>query len=160
MTITIRNAQPADAACIADFNARLAPETEDKRLDAATVLKGVEALLADNAKGVYFLAEVEGAVVGQLSITREWSDWRNAWFWWVQSVYVEAEFRGQGVFSSLFRHAWLAAEQQGSVCAFRLYVESDNDQAQSTYERLGMKRTSYLFYEQELKPVVGSIETA
>jgi ribosomal protein S18 acetylase RimI-like enzyme len=160
MTITIRNARPADAACIADFNARLALETEDKRLDTATVLQGVEALLTDPAKGIYFLAEVDESVVGQLSITREWSDWRNAWFWWVQSVYVEAEFRGQGVFSSLFRHAWSAAGQEGSVCAFRLYVESENDRAQSTYERLGMKRTSYLFYEQEFKPVVESIETA
>lgn len=160
MTITIRKARLSDAARIADYNTHLALETEDKRLDADTVRCGVQALLSDPTKGVYFLAEVNGKVVGQLSITREWSDWRNAWFWWVQSVYVEAAFRGQGVYTRLFRHAWSTAEQEGGVCAFRLYVESDNDRARATYERLGMKRSSYLFYEQEIKPVSERIEIA
>ena len=29
-------------------------------------------------------------LVGQAAVTREWSDWRDGWVWWLQSVYVVA----------------------------------------------------------------------
>ena len=35
---------------------------------------------------------------GCVMVTTEWSDWRNAAFWWIQSVYVVPEFRRCGVF--------------------------------------------------------------
>src|SRR2546427_12131369 len=100
----IRKAIPPDAAIIADFNARIAWETERRRLHRPRVRRGVTALLKDDAKGIYFLAEEKGVVAGQLSITTEWSDWRNGDFWWIQSVYVAPEFRQRGVFRALYAH--------------------------------------------------------
>src|SRR3954453_2470509 len=88
MPWTIRTALPTDADVVAEFNAALARESEGKTLDLDLLHPGVAALLADNNKGVYFLAERDGAAVGQIMFTREWSDWRNGWFWWIQSVYV------------------------------------------------------------------------
>ncbi len=143
----IRKARVTDAAVIADFNSRLAWETEKFKLDPQTIQRGVRAVLRDAAKGIYFVTEHEGKVVGQLLITYEWSDWRNGNFWWIQSVYVAAEFRQSGVFRSLFAQIQKLAKARRDVCGLRLYVEKNNRRAQRAYERLGMKHAHYEVYE-------------
>jgi GNAT superfamily N-acetyltransferase len=147
----IRQAKLTDTAIIADFNARMALETEQRRLDIERVRNGVHALLSDPAKGAYFIAEADanGAIttVGQLLITYEWSDWRNGNFWWIQSVYVEENFRGQGIFRTLFNYVDQLAKARKDVCGLRLYVDAHNHSARKTYERLGMKRTNYELFE-------------
>ena len=149
--MNIRQAKTSDAGVIADFNARMARETERRRLKSNTVLAGVRNLLKDPAKGQYFVAEIEQngkrCIAGQLLITYEWSDWRNGNFWWIQSVYVPKEFRGQGVFGALFQHVNGLARARKDVCGLRLYVEAENATAQRTYERLGMKPTHYKMFE-------------
>jgi GNAT superfamily N-acetyltransferase len=144
--ITFRPAVPADAPRIADFNLRLALETEDLKLDPATVRAGVEAVLADRTKGVYFVAEADGQVVGQCSVTYEWSDWCNGMLWWLQSVFVETAFRGRSIFKGLFRHVEEVARIEGAA-GLRLYVEETNAAAQAAYTRLGMVRTHYHVFE-------------
>ena len=151
MEITVRHAGPADAPVIADFNLRLAQETEGLHLDPASVRAGVDALLNDLAKGIYYVAEADGVVAGQVMITYEWSDWRNGNLWWVQSVYVKHEFRGQGVFRRLFEHVESLARQQKDVPAIRLYVHADNTRAHRSYEKLGMSRTKYEVFEMDLQ---------
>jgi len=143
----IRKARLSDVDIIADFNTRLAWETEQIKLKAQTIRRGVRAVLKDASKGIYFVAAVEGAVVGQLLITYEWSDWRNHNIWWIQSVYVAADFRKQGVFRHLFNHVTKLARSRRDVCGLRLYVEKDNRRAHRTYERLGMRHTHYEIYE-------------
>lgn len=143
----IREAQPDDAAVIAEYNIRLARETEGRELPAATLLAGVRALLEDPSKGLYFVAEEAGQVVGQVMITFEWSDWRNGMFWWLQSVYVREESRGQGVFRALFEHVRQLAGQQAGVCGLRLYVERENERAKAVYERQGMTNAGYEVFE-------------
>src|SRR5205807_1377678 len=112
--------------------------TENKDLDPAVLSAGVAAMLDDSHKGRYFVAELDDTVVGQLGVTCEWSDWRNGNFWWIQSVYVAAEARRQGVFRALYEHLLEAARSDKSVIGVRLYVEHDNRIAQETYRRLRM----------------------
>jgi len=125
----------------------LALETENRRLALARVVEGVRALLKDPAKGVYFLAEVDCQVVGQLLITYEWSDWRNGNFWWLQSVYVVKALRGRGVFRALFEHVHALAKARKDVCGLRLYMDAHNDRARKVYAKLGMNRTDYEVFE-------------
>lgn len=159
MGITIRAAAASDASVIADFNLRLAEETEDLRLDPACVRAGVAALLADPAKGLYFVAEVDGTIAGQLMITYEWSDWRNGNLWWIQSVYVAPRFRGAGVFRALFNHVCNLANAAPEVAGLRLYMDAHNSGARQTYERLGLKRTNYEVFELALpRPADGRVE--
>ncbi len=132
---------------IAEFNLRLAQETEGLTLDRLRLDKGVKALLQDSAKGVYYIAEVNGAVVGQVMITYEWSDWRNGNLWWLQSVYVRQDFRKQGVFSALFRHVERLARERPEVRGLRLYMHAENEQARRSYQRLGMNPTQYLVFD-------------
>jgi GNAT superfamily N-acetyltransferase len=145
--MTIRPAVPADLDTICDFNRRLAHESEGKDLDPAQLRPGVAAVFADPHKGVYFLAEEDGAPIGQLCLTYEWSDWRNGWFWWIQSVYVVAEARRRGVFRRLYAHVAELARRDPLVVGLRLYVEADNAAAHATYENLGLTWTTYRVME-------------
>lgn len=142
--IRIREANPRDCEVIARFNIALASETENIILDPLIVHDGVQTLLSDRRKGVYFVAESAGAVIGQVMITYEWSDWRNGTFWWLQSVYVQKEFRRRGVFKTLLAHVQEQSRRQPNVCGIRLYMDADNETARQAYQRLGLGPTNYV----------------
>ena len=135
----------------------MALEAEHKRLDPATVARGVRAVLDDPAHGRYFVAERDGGPVGQLMITYEWSDWRNGRFWWIQSVYVLPQARRGGVFRALFRHLEELAKADPGVCGIRLYVERENARAQATYRHCGLEDAGYVLMEVDYS---GAVRTA
>ncbi|MBN2448053.1 MAG: GNAT family N-acetyltransferase [Phycisphaerae bacterium] len=147
MNVVIRTATEADVQTIVRFNAAMALETESKQLDEPTLTAGVYAVLHDPALGVYYLAQRGDDIVGQALITFEWSDWRNAMFWWIQSVYVAPVARRTGVYRQLYETIARCADESPNVCGLRLYVERENTTAQRTYEQLGMHRSTYQFYE-------------
>jgi GNAT superfamily N-acetyltransferase len=147
LNIEIRNANPGDQSIIADFNSRLAEETEGKALDPEIIGPGVATALGDPAKARYWLAIADGEVAGQIMVTYEWSDWRNSMLWWIQSVYVPAPFRRQGIFSALFKHVESLARADKDVCGLRLYVERSNAHARETYRALAMAEPGYVVME-------------
>ena len=150
-----RLATRADAAVIIDFNLAMARETEALELSPATLTAGVGSLFDTPQCGFYVVAEARGAggaaeCAGSLLITYEWSDWRDGLFWWVQSVYVRLEHRRRGVYTVLYEFVKRLASEDSRVRGFRLYVERENRVAQSTYERLGMRESHYLMYDETL----------
>jgi len=147
--LRIRAAAPGDRAAVAEFNRLLALETEHKVLDPAVLESGVAVALAEPDRLRYWVAEINDPpqIAGQAAITREWSDWRNGWLWWIQSVYVAAPFRGRGIFRGLFEHIRAQAHADREVIGLRLYVENFNAPAQQTYQSLGMKPAPYSVYE-------------
>jgi GNAT superfamily N-acetyltransferase len=147
--IAIRPARVDDLHVIVQFNQAMAMETEKKSLADAVIIEGVRRLLADERRGRYFIAEIDGLVVGQTMVTREWSDWRNGDFWWIQSVYVLPEFRRRGVFRALHMEVREAARKCGDVCGLRLYVYEQNGRAMEAYQNLGMVRTHYAMFEED-----------
>jgi ribosomal protein S18 acetylase RimI-like enzyme len=126
----------------------MAIETENKVLDTAILMPGVVAMLSDPHKGRYFVAETMGAIVGQLGVTLEWSDWRNGSFWWIQSVYVQKDARRHGVFRKLYEQVLEQARKEPNVIGVRLYVEHDNAIAEATYRKMGMAMTGYQVMEE------------
>jgi GNAT superfamily N-acetyltransferase len=147
--IVIRPGRPSDVPSIAVFMLRLAHETEHLRLNPDTVERGVRAAINDPGKGHYFIAEFDGLIAGCLLITHEWSDWRNGDVWWIQSVYVHADFRRRGVFRALHAHVREQARLSGAV-AIRLYVERTNDLAKKVYAGLGLSTTGYELMMEDL----------
>ncbi len=143
----VRAARAEDAETIAAFQMAMARETEGVALDGATVRAGVEAVFGDPARGTYWVAEADGEVVACLLVTGEWSDWRNASVWWIQSLYVRPEHRRQGIFRALFEHVRELAGQRDGVAGVRLYVAAENHAAQRAYEALGMQEGRYKMYE-------------
>lgn len=150
-TVLLRDATPADVEALVEFNAAMAWETEHKRLDPAVLRPGVAAVFDDPRRGFYLVAEREGAVIGGLLVTYEWSDWRCGDWWWLQSVYVRPPARGQGVFRALF-DAVVVRAQAARAVGLRLYVEQHNHAAQRTYERLGMRHDSYRMMDLQFVP--------
>lgn len=146
--MNIRLAKREDAPALVEFNQAMALETEGKRLDSEVLKNGVEAVFDDEKKGFYVVAESEGKIVGGLMVTFEWSDWRNNWFWWIQSVYILPDARGRGIYRLLYEFVKEKAENSKNVCGFRLYVERENERAQKVYEKLGMEQSHYLMYEE------------
>ena len=151
--VRIRPGHPSDWQRIAEFNTRLAWETEGKRLDPATINSGVQNLLANDRHGRYFVAVAQSQIVGQMMHTREWSDWRNGEVWWLQSVYVHQEFRRIGVFRKLYRHIEQMAEATPDVVGIRLYVERHNTKALDAYRALGMDDAGYTIMERMFRGI-------
>jgi len=150
--IVVRPAHPDDVEFILASNRSMAAETEDVGLNGDTLRKGIKYLLAHPAEGRYLVAERDGAPVGTLMITFEWSDWRNGRFWWIQSVYVIAQARRRGVYRAMHEAVRSLAAEDPQVCGIRLYVEKQNSVAQHTYQHIGMMQTHYRLYEEALSP--------
>ena len=148
--LLFRLAKKSDIDSIVEFNYRMALETEDKELNKECLRKGVIGMFNDINKGFYFVAEhnVDG-VIAALMITKEWSDWRDGYFWWVQSVFVKNDYRRKGVYRRLYENVRYQAKEDGNCCGLRLYVDKENLIAQRAYFAMGMKETYYKLFEEE-----------
>ncbi len=146
----IQQANLQDASAIAKFQVQMADESEGTVLDYELVLRGVTEGLKDAAKGTYLVARNENdEAIASLLITKEWSDWRCGWYWWIQSVYVCPDYRRKGVYRAMYAKVKELAKADNSPCV-RLYVDRTNERGLSTYQSLGMKESHYLFYEEDL----------
>ncbi|MEJ2546123.1 MAG: GNAT family N-acetyltransferase [Calditrichaceae bacterium] len=145
--IIINKANLDDAEFIAEFNRKMARETENLELDGNVILNGVKNLMKQPELGFYIVAKIDNQVCGCLMITKEWSDWRNGLIWWIQSVYIHPDHRRQGIFRKMYQFIMDYAKEQG-IIGLRLYVEHSNSIAQKTYTELGMRKCDYHIYEQ------------
>lgn len=151
--VEVRIASHTDLDVLVNFSAAMAMETEGRRLDYDRLRRGVQAVLESSAHGFYVVSERHDAesrtVVGQLLVTYEWSDWRNATFWWIQSVYVHPMWRRQGIYRQMHEHVVYAAKARRGVCGIRLYVEEHNKTAQIVYREVGLRPAGYLVFEED-----------
>ena len=152
MNLRIRMATENDAHVLTEFNCRLAWETENRRLDQSIVGRGVQRGLQQKNDVQYWVAESDSVnstnrIVGQLMLTREWSDWRDGWVMWLQSVYLDQDFRGKGVFRQLLQRVIQELQSQSDVAGLRLYVECENQRAVDVYHRLSFADAGYRVME-------------
>lgn len=143
----VREATIKDVESIVKFQLQMADETEGIELDKQTVTKGVSAVLQDNTKGQYYIAEIEGNVVSSLLTTFEWSDWRNGTILWIQSVYVVPEARRKGIYRNMYSHIKKLVLADDNLNGIRLYADKSNTAAQITYKTLGMSPDHYVTFE-------------
>lgn len=146
MEVIITKGQTEDIEVISQFQVDMAMESEGAQLDIETVTKGVAAAMKDENKGCYYVARVDGKAVGSLMLTREWSDWNNGWYWWIQSVYVAPDYRRHGIYKAMY-HTVCADAKHQNVVQVRLYVDKTNTRGQKVYAALGMQESHYLIYE-------------
>lgn len=142
-----REATSADIEQIVAFQLAMAEETEQLRLDRQVCTRGVAAVFGDPSLGRYYVGETDGGVIASALITYEWSDWRNGIVWWIQSVYVVPEARGQRIYAGLYSHLQNLARADDRVRGIRLYVDRSNAIAQQVYTRLGMNGEHYQVFE-------------
>ena len=146
-TITITPANEQDLSYMVNFQLKMALETEELKLEKSVLEAGVASALKDSSKALYFIARKGDKPVGMLMITTEWSDWRNGWVWWIQSVFVVPEMRKEGVFGALYSYIKELVMQKSDVMGIRLYVDKRNIKAQRVYEAVGMTGEHYSTFE-------------
>lgn len=150
--IEVRRATDADLAALVRFQLEMADETEGLRLDPKTVERGIRAALEDSRRAEYWVAEQGVAeqsdqIIGCLMTTPEWSDWRNGWIRWIQSVYVVPTARGLGVYRRLYETIRQQVEADPETHGIRLYVDRRNEGARKAYAALGMSAEHYELFE-------------
>jgi len=148
--MTFREANKTDYKVIAGFQEKMAWETEHFKLSNEIVLKGVSAVFEDKTKGKYYVVEEDGKVISSLLTTYEWSDWRNNFVIWIQSVYVLSEYRKKGVFQLMYSEIKTIVENSEKYAGIRLYVDKTNHNAQRVYEKIGMQGNHYSLFEEML----------
>ncbi len=147
MHYRVEKAVPGDADAIAGFQEALVSETDHLTPDLERMRRGVRRVFEDPSVGTYLVARTDdGAPIGCLLLQREWSDWRDAFVWWIHSVYVAPEYRNRGVLRSMITHAEELAREAGAA-GLRLYVEVDNAVAQTAYRKVGLTASYYDFME-------------
>ena len=149
LDLTITRGNSSDIDAIVRFQADLAMESEGTLLDVDRLTLGVTSAINDEQKGTYLVARANDTPIGSLMVTREWSDWNNMWYWWIQSVYVMPEYRNQGVYRAMYNTLKDMAQEKG-VSQIRLYADKDNVSAQQVYQRLGMHESHYLIFEESI----------
>ncbi len=147
MDISIREANNNDLEFLVDSMLKMAKETEGLELSAAVLEPGIRNGLNDKLKAQYYIAEIDKNYAGTLMITKEWSDWRNAWVLWIQSVYTVPHYRQKGVYAALYQFIKKMVVANKEYCGIRLYVDKTNVSAQKVYSKMGMNGEHYRFYE-------------
>ena len=143
----IRKAVLGDLDILVDFQYKMALESENLELDRVVLTEGVKNAIVDPNKASIYVAEEDGVILGSLMITLEWSDWRNGWVWWIQSLYVIPEFREKGVFKQMYSYLQEVVRGREDVKGIRLYVDQSNFRAQKVYQAIGMCGEHYTTYE-------------
>lgn len=145
--IEVRRADRVDIPTIVDFQIKMAFETESFDLNKDSIEKGVLAVFDDPSKGFYIVSVKQQEVVASLMLTPEWSDWRNGYFLWIQSLYVTPSHRGSGIFRKMYDFVKKVIADTAYFRGIRLYVDFDNTLAQDVYSKVGMKESHYKMFE-------------
>ncbi|MEY4064529.1 MAG: hypothetical protein RIR26_737 [Pseudomonadota bacterium] len=152
--IRVRTATVKDLDFLAGAQLKMALETEDLKLDPVKLKNGVTAILNGTKLGRYLIAERKEAShafyqpVGCLLLQSEWSDWRNAEFFWVHSFFVESHERRRGIGRWLLKVAEELARTSGAA-GVRLYVDKRNSTAAKLYSSYDMNNSHYDLFEKE-----------
>lgn len=149
LDLTITQGKASDIDAIVRFQADMAMESEGTMLDMDRLTLGVSSAINDEQKGIYLVARANDTPIGSLMLTREWSDWNNQWYWWIQSVYVMPEYRKKGVYKAMYATLKDMAQENG-VSQIRLYADRTNLSAQQVYQCLGMRESHYLMFEETI----------
>jgi ribosomal protein S18 acetylase RimI-like enzyme len=143
----IRRAKINDLETLFNFQQNMAKESEDIALDPTKLRDGLNSVLCRPELGTYYIAEHNNKPIACLLVTTEWSEWRNAHVWWIQSVYVHPDHRRQGVYRRMYEYLKELTFDDPNVAGIRLYVEQENHHARNTYKKLGMNEDRYIVCE-------------
>jgi len=139
----IRRADLADLEQLVEFTLAEAEEAEGAGQDREKARRGIRKALEDESVALYWVIEnrKEG-LVGNISVVKEWSNWKAGNYWWIQSLYIKPAHRGRGLLQSLLKTITESAVQGGAL-DLRLYVHQDNERAIRAYRKAGFVDAQY-----------------
>jgi ribosomal protein S18 acetylase RimI-like enzyme len=145
--IQMLEANPDDWRAIADLQGKMAWETEGLTLNPDLIEPGVQALLQDRNKGIYYKLLDNQQIIGCVMTTFEWSDWRNGYVIWIQSLYLLPDYRGRGLYKAMYQYLQAMVSESSTYKGIRLYVDKTNQAAIEVYKALKMNNQHYEMFE-------------
>jgi GNAT superfamily N-acetyltransferase len=99
--------------------------------------------MEDDSIAMYWVLEKGGSeVIGNVSVVKEWSNWNAGYYWWIQSMFLQPEYRGMGLMGRLIEAVKEAARWDNAV-DLRLYVHKKNVRACKAYRKSGFLDSDY-----------------
>lgn len=139
----VRPAKLTDLEKLISFSILEAKEAEGINLSPENVRRGILAALENDALSKYWvLAKESNEVIGSVSVIREWSNWNGGYYWWIQSLFIQPEFRGIGLMQKLIDTVKEEAQRGGGL-DLRLYVHRTNTRAIKAYRKSGFSESDY-----------------
>ena len=136
--VTIRSAEPRDVYLIHSSIEGLARHVGMTDVLASTPAKLEDALFGADPSLQGIVAEVNSDYAGMSLFFRTYSTWFGRVGVYVQDIFVEPRFRGQGLGDSLLREVAALARAKGAAY-LRLTVDARNHSAQRFYARMGLE---------------------
>jgi len=150
MKLTLEQATISDLPALVDLTLKEALEAENRELNRSVVEEGVRAALENPKLAKYWvLKAADDESIASISVVREWSDWNAGFYWWIQSLFIQKDYRGQGLLQQLFSRVQLEARKADAV-ELRLYVHRKNLPACRAYEREGFVESPYQVFARKL----------
>lgn len=72
---------------------------------------------------------------------------RGGYLYYIDSCFIEKDYRGKGVFQKMFQFAIDFAKKDQHCIAVWMLVDMDNTGAMKLYEKLGMSKADVCFLE-------------
>jgi ribosomal protein S18 acetylase RimI-like enzyme len=143
MDYVIRRAKLADLEQLVEFTLSEAKGAEGISLNQEQARTGIRAALEDESVALYWVLEhSHQELIGNISVVKEWSNWKAGFYWWVQSLYIKPEHRGRGLMKRLIQTVREAA-REGEALDLRLYVHKNNERAIKAYVKSGFVDADY-----------------
>jgi ribosomal protein S18 acetylase RimI-like enzyme len=142
-SLKVRRAELNDLDKLVEFTAAEAREAEGHEKDTKTLGDGIKAALEDRSIAMYWvLLNQNNEPVGSASALKEWSDWSAGYYWWIQSMYIESDYRGKGYMDLLLDAIRSDMKKQDGL-ELRLYVNEDNQVAIKAYKKSNFTFSKY-----------------
>ena len=135
---TVRHANSSDVDRVYELIVAIADHHDQTQHVRTNPTELLAAGFGDDPSFGVLLAEHDGAVVGYVSYTINYSIWLGRQYMNIDDVYVDAHCRGRGIGEALMQGAKDHCDKQ-SISRIRWEVQTDNRDAIRFYERLGAK---------------------
>ena len=143
MDAQIRKAVIDDIDSLIEFSFEEAKEAEGLTRVPDTLRAGITAALNDSSKAIYWvIADENDKPFGNVSALKEWSDWNDGYYWWIQSMFISTRYRGKGYLKLLINAVESEMKRENGL-ELRLYVHKDNKVAIRAYEKVGFVISNY-----------------
>jgi GNAT superfamily N-acetyltransferase len=150
MNFFVRIANIEDLDMLVSFTLAEAKEAEGIKKSSVIVRKGIKAALENPTIARYWVLENQKReIIGSVSVVKEWSDWHAGYYWWIQSMFIRPEYRGQKLMRLLLDKVREAARKEEAI-EIRLYVHKDNIRAIKAYSREGFSVAPYQIMRMDL----------
>ncbi len=143
MSFAVREAEIGDLDKLVYFTMVGALEGEGLQIPPDVIRQGVSKAIENPDLLRYWVLESSRfGVVGCVSVREEWNAWNAGMYWWIQTIFLLPEYRGQNLMDELVEHVRDQA-RRANVIEIRLYVHKDNKRAMKAYNREGFADSPY-----------------